>query len=441
MRGKTQNLIWNREAETMPPQEKRQIQLQRLQQAVKHAYENVPFYRRSFEARNLTPEDIKSLQDLERFPFTVKTDLRDNYPFALFATPMKNIVRLHASSGTTGKPIVGAYTRADLDLWSEVMARAMAAAGITEKDIVHNAYGYGLFTGGMGFHYGAEKIGATVVPVAGGFTKRQVMLWQDFQPTVLACTPSFALVLAETAAEMGINPPKELQLRVGMFGAEPWTEQMRREIENSLGLESFNHYGLTELIGPGVSSECIYHNGMHIQDDHFLPEIIDPETGETLPPGQSGELVFTSLTKEAFPVIRYRTRDITSLDPEPCPCGRTTARMNQITGRSDDMLIIRGVNVFPSQIEAVILNHKDVVPQYMIVVDRVRNLDQIEIQVEAVDDLYQRGEQKLQEVSDQLQRDLIQTLGISARVVIVPPRSIARSEGKAKRVLDRRNLA
>ncbi|KKM12562.1 phenylacetate--CoA ligase [Clostridiales bacterium PH28_bin88] len=433
-------MIWNLEAETMPREEKKRLQLQRMQLVFKRAYHSLPFYRRSFEAKSVKPEDLKSLEDLSNFPFTLKTDLRDNYPFGLFATPMSKIIRLHASSGTTGKPVVGAYTRNDLDLWSEVMARSYGAAGVDEGDMVHNAYGYGLFTGGMGFHYGAERIGATVVPVAGGLTKRQVMLWQDFKPTVLTCTPSFALVLAETAAEMGINPVTDLNLRVGMFGAEPWTEQMRHEIESKLGLEAFNQYGLTELIGPGVSCECPNHNGMHIQDDHFYPEIIDPATGEVLDYGQTGELVFTSLTKEAFPVIRYRTRDITSLDPEPCSCGRTTMRMNRITGRSDDMLIVRGVNVFPSQIEGVILTNKAVAPVYLIVVDRVRNLDQIEVQVEAAEAVYHMGEEMLLEISNQLQQELVQTLGISAKVVVVPPRSIARSEGKAKRVLDRRNL-
>ncbi|MFZ5632488.1 MAG: phenylacetate--CoA ligase family protein [Bacillota bacterium] len=433
-------MIWNPEAETMPMAEKKKLQLQRLQEVVDRAYNNVPFYRRALDEKGIKPRDVKSLEDIQKLPFTVKNDLRDNYPYKLFAVPMSKIVRIHASSGTTGKPIVGSYTRNDLDLWMEVIARSMAAAGVTEDDIVHNAYGYGLFTGGMGFHYGAERIGAAVVPVSGGFTKRQVMLWQDFKPTVLCCTPSYALVLAETMAEMGVGLD-QISLRVGLFGAEPWTEQMRREIESKLGLEAFNQFGLTELIGPGVSAECPYHNGMHIQDDHFLPEIISPETGEALEYGRQGELVLTALTKEAFPVIRYRTRDITTLDPEPCPCGRTTVRMMRLAGRSDDMLIIRGVNVFPSQIEGVILNHNEVAPQYLIVVDRTRNLDQIEVQVEAVDELYQKDESELSRVSDRLQKDLAQTLGLTAKVVIVPPRSIARSEGKARRVLDRRNLS
>jgi len=439
MKTQTRNLIWNREAETMPLEEKRKVQLQRLQNVAKRAYENVPFYQKAFEEKGIKPEDIKSLDDLRRLPFTVKTDLRDNYPFQLFAAPMSKIVRLHASSGTTGKPIVGAYTRNDLELWMEVMARSLSAAGVSEDDIVHNSYGYGLFTGGLGFHYGVEKVGASVVPVSGGLTKRQVMLWKDFKPTVLVCTPSFALVLAETMAELGVSKD-DINLRVGLFGAEPWTDQMRREIESKLGLEAFNHFGLTEVIGPGVSSECICHNGMHIQDDHFLPEIINPQTGEPVEHGMPGELVFTTLTKEAFPVIRYRTRDITTLDSQPCPCGRTTVRMMRLTGRSDDMLIIRGVNVFPSQIEGVILDHKEVAPQYQIVVDRLRNLDQIEVQVEAVDQLYQSGEEEIMTISVKLQKELAQTLGINARVVVVPPRSIARSEGKAKRVIDRRNL-
>ncbi len=439
MLNKTKNLIWNREAETMPPGVKRGLQLQRLQETVNRAYHNVPFYRRIFDERGVGPGDIKTLEDLSRLPFTEKNDLRDNYPFQLFAVPMSRIVRLHASSGTTGKPIVGAYTRNDLEVWMEVMARALAAAGVNEHDVVHNAYGYGLFTGGLGFHYGAEKVGASVVPVSGGLTKRQVMIWQDFKPTVLCATPSFALVLAETAAELGVGPG-DIHLRVGLFGAEPWTGQMRREIENKLNLEAYNHFGLTELIGPGVSSECMCHNGMHIQEDHFLPELINPDTKETVECGRSGELVLTSLTKEAFPLIRYRTRDITTLDPEPCPCGRTTVRMMTLAGRSDDMLIIRGVNVFPSQIEAVILEHNEVAPQYQIVVDRMRNLDQIEVWVEALEELAQAGEEQVARVSAQLQKDLAQTLGITARVAVVPPRSIPRSEGKAKRVLDRRNL-
>lgn len=440
MIGKTKNLFWNKEAETMHPEEKKKVQLERLRNVVKKVYENVPFYRKAFDEKGVKPEDINSLDDLKRLPFTVKTDLRDNYPYNLFAVPMSKVVRLHASSGTTGKPIVGAYTRNDLELWMETISRAMCAAGITEEDIVHNAYGYGLFTGGMGFHYGAEKIGAAIVPVSGGLTKRQIMLWQDFRPTVLCSTPSFALVLAETMAELGVAK-EDIHLKVGLFGAEPWTDQMRREIESKLGLEAFNQFGLTEIIGPGVSAECIYHNGMHIQDDHFLPEIINPDTGEPVEDGKTGELVFTAITKEAFPVIRYRTRDITTINPEPCPCGRTTVRMTRLAGRSDDMLIIRGVNVFPSQIEGVILDHSEVMPQYQIVVERQRNLDQIEVQVEAMDQLYEKGEGAIQIVSSQLQKDLAQTLGITARVVIVPPRSIARSEGKARRVIDRRSLS
>lgn len=440
MGNRTGNLFWNREAETMPPAEKKKLQLERLQDTLKRTYDNVAFYRRAFDETGVRPGDIKSLDDLRRIPFTVKNDLRDNYPYKLFAVPMSKIVRLHASSGTTGKPIVGAYTRNDMEVWMEVIARSMSAAGVSEDDIVHNAYGYGLFTGGLGFHYGAEKIGAGVVPVSGGLSKRQVMLWQDFKPTVLCSTPSYALVLAETMQEMGVGVG-DISLRVGLFGAEPWTEQMRREIESKLGLEAFNQFGLTELIGPGVSAECTYHNGMHVQDDHFLPEVIDPETGEPLEYGQKGELVLTSLTKEAFPVIRYRTRDITVIDPDPCPCGRTTVRMMRLAGRSDDMLIIRGVNVFPSQIEGVILDHREVVPQYQIVVDRQRNLDQIEVQVEAVDELYQKDESEILKVNEKLQKALNQTLGITARVVIVPPRSIARSEGKARRVIDRRNLS
>lgn len=431
--------IWNPEAEKMVPEEKKKLQLERLQSTARRVYETVPFYRKAFEGKGITPDTVKSLDDISRLPFTVKNDLRDNYPYGLLAEPMSKVVRLHASSGTTGKPIVGAYTRNDLEVWIEVITRNCAAAGITEEDIVHIAYGYGLFTGGFGFHYGAERVGANVIPVSGGLTKRQVMFWQDLQPTVLACTPSFALVLAETAEEVGIDF-KNVKLRVGLFGAEPWTEQMRKEIEGRLHLEAFNQFGLTELIGPGVSGECHLHNGMHIHDDHFLPEIVNPNTLEPVPEGEYGELVLTSLTKEAFPVIRYRTKDITRLLVEPCPCGRTTYRMDRLKGRSDDMLIIRGVNVFPSQIESVLLTHEEVSPVYLLLVDRVRNLDQIEVQVEAIDSLYAAGEEKVEGFSKALQKDLIQVLGLTAKVTIVPPRSIARSEGKAKRVIDRRNL-
>lgn len=434
-----QTYIWNPEFETMSPPAKKALQLERLQSTAKKVYEKVPFYRKAFDEKGVKPEDIKTPDDVKRLPFTVKNDLRDNYPYGLFAEPFSKIVRLHASSGTTGKPIVGAYTRNDLDTWMEVMARAFAAAGVNEEDIVHNAYGYGLFTGGLGMHDGTQRVGATIVPVSGGLTKRQIMLWQDFQPTVLVCTPSFALVLAETAEELGVDF-KNIKLRVGLFGAEPWTEQMREEIESKLRLEAFNHFGLTEMIGPGVATECHHHNGMHIQDDHFLPEIIDPKTLEPMPEGEYGELVFTTLTKEAFPIIRYRTKDITRLITEPCPCGRTTFRMDRLKGRSDDMLIIRGVNVFPSQIESVLLTHEEVAPVYLILVDRVKNLDQIEVQVEAIDTLYAAGEETVEKFSKELQKDLGQTLGLTAKVTVVPPRSIARSEGKAKRVVDRRNL-
>lgn len=432
--------IWDKTNECMPREERQILQLRRLKDAAKLCYSNVPFYRQKFDELGVKPEDINSLEDLSKLPFTVKTDLRDNYPFGLFAVPLEDVIRIHASSGTTGKPIVGGYTRNDLNTWAEVMARTLSAGGVTAKDVIHLAYGYGLFTGGLGFHYGAERVGASTVPVASGMSQRQIMLWQDFGATAIGCTPSYALSLAETAAEMGVNASESLKVRVGFFGAEPWTNEIRREIEEKLNLEAFDCFGLTELIGPGVAVECCYHDGLHIQEDHFLPEIIDPETGKTLPYGAEGELVFTSLTKEAFPVIRYRTRDITTLDATPCPCGRTTVRMKKITGRTDDMLVIRGVNVFPSQIESVILNQDGLIGQYQIIVNRVKNLDTMEIQVEATEELYEAGPEAIRRKEQEVMKQIAQTLVVTAKVIIVEPKSIARSEGKAKRVIDNRNV-
>ena len=434
------NLIWDKTNECMPREERKVLQLRRLKQLAARCYNNVPFYKKKFDELGITPNDINSLEDLSKLPFTVKTDLRDNYPFGLFASPLEEVVRVHASSGTTGKPIVGGYTRNDLNIWSEVMARTFTAGGVSSKDMIQIAYGYGLFTGGLGAHYGAERVGATVVPAASGLSQRQIMLWQDFGTTALACTPSYALVLAETAAELGVNIKDQVKLRVGFFGAEPWTDEMRHEIEEKLNLEAYDIFGLTEIIGPGVAAECCCHDGLHIQEDHFLAETIDPETGETLPYGEEGELVFTSLTKEAFPVIRYRTRDITVLDASPCACGRTTVRMKKVTGRSDDMLIIRGVNVFPSQIESVLLTKEGLIGQYQIIVNRVKNLDTMEIQVEGTDDLYRTGRDAIEIKEQEIMKELNQTLALSAKVTIVEPKSIARSEGKAKRVIDNRNV-
>jgi len=434
-------LIWNREAETMPRQDLEKLQLQRLQQTVELCYNRVPFYKKEMDAKGVKPADIKSLEDIRKLPFTTKQDLRDNYPFGLLTVPLEKIVRLHASSGTTGKPTVGPYTQHDLDLWAETMARVYTAAGVTSKDIVHNAYGYGLFTGGLGFHLGAERIGATVVPVSGGLSKRQIMLMEDFGATVLTCTPSYALVLAETAAEMGVDIHQRMRVRVGIFGAEPWTEEMRQEIEAKMNLEAFDIYGLTEMVGPGVAIECPYHDGLHIAEDHFLPEIVDPDTGEPIAEGKVGELVFTSITKEGMPLLRYRTRDRVTLNREKCACGRTMARMSKVKGRTDDMLIIRGVNVFPSSIESVLLAVEGVEPHYLIIIDRPKDrLDELEVWVEASQDLWQRGEYWVKQTEQRIYNDLTETLGITSKVKVTAPHSIQRSEGKAKRIIDRRDL-
>ncbi|WP_206811984.1 phenylacetate--CoA ligase family protein [Paradesulfitobacterium ferrireducens] len=440
--GTKQCLIWDREHETMPRPKLEKLQLERLQRTVERCYERVPFYREKMDELGVKPEDIVTLKDVSKLPFTTKYDLRENYPFKMFAEPMERVVRLHASSGTTGKPVVAGYTAKDLDTWAELIARVYTSGGVTNADVVHNAYGYGLFTGGMGFHYGAEKVGATIVPVSGGLTKRQVMLWQDFGASVLCSTPSYALVLAEQAAEMGIDTARDLNLRVGFFGAEPWTLEMKKEIEEKLNIEAFDIYGLTELIGPGVSSECPYHDGLHINEDHFLVETIDPDTGEVLPPGTPGEMVLTSLTKEAFPVLRFRTRDRTIINQETCACGRTTARMMRVTGRTDDMLIIRGVNVFPSQIESVILSVPHLEPQYVIVVDRgSTHMDDLEVLVECSEDLYNKGAEAMKEAQEHLSRELHQVLALNARIKVVGPKTLQRSEGKAKRVVDLRELS
>jgi phenylacetate-CoA ligase len=434
-------LIWNKEAETMPRPELEKLQLQRLQQTADLCYNRVPFYKKMMDAKSVKPADIKSLKDLSKLPFTSKQDLRDNYPFGLLTVPIEKIVRLHASSGTTGKPTVGPYTAKDMDLWGETMARVFTTAGVTSKDVVHNAYGYGLFTGGLGFHLGAERVAATVVPVSGGLSKRQIMLMEDFGATALTCTPSYSLVLAETAIEMGVDFAKRMKIRVGIFGAEPWTDEMREEIEAKLNLEAFDIYGLTEMVGPGVAVECPYHQGLHIAEDHFLPEIIDPDTGEAVPDGKVGELVFTSITKEGQPLIRYRTRDRVVLNRETCACGRTMARMSKVKGRTDDMLIIRGVNVFPSNIESILLAVDNVEPQYLIIIDRQKDkLDELEVWVEASDELWKRGEYWVKETEKKIYTDLFETLGISAKVKVAEPHSIQRSEGKAKRIIDRREL-
>ncbi len=423
--------------ECMPQNEKAKLQLTRLKEIVKLAYDKVPFYKKKFDNLGIKPSDINTLKDLERFPFTTKDDLRDNYPFGLFTVPMKDIVRIHSSSGTTGKPTVVGYTRKDIDTWAQLMARTLACCGADQNSIVQNAYGYGLFTGGLGAHYGAEKLGATVVPISGGNTKRQIMVMQDFQSTVLCCTPSYSLFIAEVLQEEGIEL-STLNLKSGVFGAEPWSSNMRKEIEKRLNIKAYDIYGLSEVIGPGVSSECEAQNGLHIFDDHFYPEIIDPSTFEALPYGSKGELVFTTLTKEGFPVIRYRTKDITTLHADKCDCGRTHVRMDRVSGRTDDMLIIRGVNVFPSQIESVLMEVEEAEPHYLIVIDKRGSMDELEIQVEVNESIFSDEVKKLELLERKVKNEIESVLGLSAKITLVEPKSIERSVGKAKRVIDKR---
>jgi phenylacetate-CoA ligase len=415
------------------------IQAERLRETVERVYFNVPYYRNKMQEAGLGPESIQSIEDLAKLPFTTKTDLRDNYPFSLFAVPMSEIVRIHASSGTTGKPTVVGYTRNDISTWSEVMARTLTSAGANRHDFIQIAYGYGLFTGGLGLHYGGEKIGASVIPISGGNTTRQIQLMRDFGSTVLACTPSYALFLAEAIAESGIKR-EELKLKVGVFGAEPWTENMRREIEDKLKIKALDIYGLSEVIGPGVASECLSQSGLHINEDHFYPEIIDPETLKVLPPGSTGELVFTTITKEGLPLIRYRTRDLTSLNYEKCKCGRTLVRMNKCLGRSDDMLIIRGVNLFPSQVETVLLEMSGITPHYLLIVDRINNLDTLELKVEVEEAFFMDKISQLEALRQKLQNNLENSIGLSIKVTFVEPKGIVRSEGKAVRVVDKRKF-
>ncbi|MCX5836376.1 MAG: phenylacetate--CoA ligase [Deltaproteobacteria bacterium] len=435
-------MIYNEEFETLPREVLESLQLKRLQQIVQRVYHTVGFYRKAFDEAGVKPDDIKTISDIRRLPFTSKQDLRDNYPFGLFTVPMSSIVRLHASSGTTGRSVVVGYTKRDIDTWSELMARCFVAAGLTKNDIIHNAYGYGLFTGGLGAHYGAEKLGASVIPISGGNTKRQIMILQDFGPTAICCTPSYALNLAEQGAAMGVDM-QSLKLRVGIFGAEPWSEQMRDEIENKLNLTALNIYGLSEIMGPGVSMECLEgRQGMHVFEDHFIVEAIHPETGEILPYGEEGELVFTTITKEAFPLIRYRTRDISRLMIEPCRCGRSHIRMDRVTGRSDDMLIIRGVNVFPSQIEAVLIGVTELEPHYQLIVDRSGTMDTLEIQVEVSEKIFSDSDEVryLQKIEKRLSKDIKDYLGVTAKVKLVEPKSLQRFEGKASRVIDKRKM-
>lgn len=432
-------MIWNESVECAPRGELQRIQSERLVETVQRVYHSVPAYRHKMQEAGLVPGDIRDVGDLHKLPFTTKGDLRDNYPFGMFTVPMSEIVRLHASSGTTGKPTVVGYTRKDLQTWAEVVTRSLCMAGVHRNDVVQVAYGYGLFTGGLGLHYGTENLGATVIPISGGNTEKQIMLMQDFGTTVIACTPSYALFLAEVMRDMGIAPGS-LKLKTGIFGAEPWSENMRREIEQKLGLKAIDIYGLSEIIGPGVSCECEEQAGMHINEDHFLPEVIDPQTLEPLPPGERGELVFTTITKEGIPLIRYRTRDLTRLTYEKCACGRTLARMEKCFGRSDDMLIIRGVNVFPSQIESVLLEMSETEPHYLLVVEREGTLDTLRLMVEVQEQFFSDEIKALEALRRKITQKIQSTLGISVDVKLVEPRTIERTAGKAKRVIDNRKI-
>lgn len=430
---------WNPTYECMSREEMTRVQNERLINTVKRIYHNVPFYRDKMQKAGIEPGDIKSIGDLKNLPFTYKQDLRDTYPYGLFAVPLSEIVRIHASSGTTGRQTVVGYTRRDLDTWSEVMARTLSCAGASQDSFIQVAYGYGLFTGGLGVHYGAERIGASVIPISGGNTKRQLQIMKDFGTTILACTPSYAMFMAEEMEEAGIRK-EDLKLKAGVFGAEPWSANMRNEIEERLGILAIDIYGLSEVIGPGVASECYCKCGLHIPEDHFIPEIIDPQTEEVLPPGSKGELVFTTITKEGLPLIRYRTRDISSLTYEKCDCGRTAVRMSKVTGRTDDMLIIRGVNVFPSQIESVLLEIGETAPHYLLIVDRVDNLDLLEVWVEMTQSMFSDEVKRIEDIERKIRKEIEGTLGISAKVKLVEPKTIERSEGKAKRVIDRRKI-
>ena len=434
-------MIRNPEIEKMPRKELERLQLERLRVKVREVYERVPFYRRAFDKQRVTPDDIQTLADITKLPFTDKLDFRDNYPYGLISVPLEEVIRVHASSGTTGKPVIVPYTRGDIDTWSEIMARLLVTAGVTKNDVLQNALGYGLFTGGLGFHYGAEHLGVLVVPTAVGNTRRQVLLLQDLGTTVIVSTPTYALMMNETALEMGVEL-RNTKLRLGLLGAEPWSERMKNDIEEKLGIQTINSYGLTEVTGPGVSMECPHQCGMHIAEDHFLVEIIDPQTEEQLPDGEEGELVITSLTKEAQPVIRFRTKDITSLNLDPCTCGRTLARMSRITGRTDDLLVIRGVNVFPSQIESVLLNVEGIEPHYLIVVDRenVFASHELEIWVEVTEAVFSDEMQKMGNLERKIRNEMDSVLGVSAQIKLVEPKTIARHEGKAKRVVDRSEL-
>ncbi len=433
------NVYWNKKIETSTRNELNKNQLKLLKTQVKYCYENSTFYCNKFKNAGITPDDIKTLDDAQKIPFTSKNDLRDNYPFGMLTVHLDDIVEIHASSGTTGNPVVGAYTQNDMDVWAELMARSLYATGVRKGDIMHNAYGYGLFTGGLGFHYGAQKIGTAIIPISGGMTQRQIKLMKDFGSTALCCTPSYAIYLAETMAREGINPGKDLKLKLGLFGAEPWSERIRERIEKELEIEAFDIYGLTELCGPGVSVECPEHNGLHIWEDHFLIETIDPKTGEVLPAGEEGELVFTPLTKTGLPILRFRTRDISVIETEKCECGRTHSRMMRIRGRSDDMMIIRGVNVFPSQIEYAIMGLPELAAQYQIILERPDALDVFTIKAELTEKSVDSSQQELEELKRKIKQKVNNITGLSPIIELVKPGELPRTEGKAKRVLDMRS--
>lgn len=431
-------MIWNDEFETLPREALEALQLNRLKKIVEKVRATVPFYREKFNKLGVTEDSIRTLKDIVKLPFTTKEDLRDNYPFNMFAVPKYQVIRLHTSTGTTGKPTVVGYTKRDIAIWSEIIARSLYAAGIKKGDIIQNAYGYGLFTGGLGVHYGVELVGASVIPASGGNSKKQVLIMKDFGVDAITCTPSYALNLYDTMVELGIDP-SELPLRVGIFGAEPWTEEMRREIEENLKIDALDIYGLSEIMGPGVGFECVdAKSGMHLNEDHFLVELINPDTLEPVLPGEEGELVFTTLTKEAMPLIRYRTRDITRIIDKPCICGRTFVRMEKVRGRSDDMIIVRGVNVFPSQIESTLISTKGVLPHYQIIVERMKNLDTIKVLVEVEEELFSDEIKQLQHLAEKIKNDLKSVIGLSCDVKLVPAKTLQRFDGKAKRVIDKR---
>lgn len=438
--GEHKHIIFNPKMECMSRDERIALQNERLRQVVRHEYDNVKLYRERMDAKGVKPEDIRTIEDMRYLPFTEKTDLRDEFPYGLLAVPKSEIVRIHGSSGTTGKPIVSGYTREDVDIWSELMARTLTAAGTTKEDIVQVGYGFGLFTGGFGAYQGADKIGAMVIPMSSGNTQRQIMMMQEMGSNILCCTPSYAVFLGESIREAGLDPKKDLKLRAGCFGAEPWSEAMRQKIEELLCIDACDIYGLTEICGPGVAFECLAKQGMHINEDHVIAEIINPVTGEPLPYGEEGELVFTTITKRGMPMLRYRTHDLCSLTDEPCECGRTLVRMGRITGRTDDMIIIRGVNVFPSQIESVLVGIHGVAPHYMLYADRVNSADTLEIQVEMTESMFSDTVSEIESLRKLIVEKVKSTVGITTKVTLVAPKSIPRFEGKAKHVVDRRKL-